>query len=71
MNLHDSAGDSGLSLGQEHALEKEITTHSIFFCLEKISWLEEPVGLQSMGSQRGNNLVTIHHQHRGLSKIYK
>ena len=30
------------------------------FCLEKISWIEEPGGLQSMGSQRvGNNLVTI------------
>ena len=39
------------SLGQEDPLEKEIATHSsIFAC--RISWMEEPGGLQSMGSHR-------------------
>ena len=32
-------------------MEKEMTTHSIIFAW-KISWTEEPVGLQSMESQR-------------------
>ena len=39
------------SLGWEDPLEKEMATHSsILAC--KISWTEEPGGLQSMGSQR-------------------
>ena len=39
------------SLGQEDALEKEMTTHSsILAC--RIPWTEEPGGLQSVGSQR-------------------
>ena len=39
------------SLGQEDALEKEMTTHSsILAC--RIPWTEEPGGLQSTGSQR-------------------
>ena len=43
------------SLGQENPLEKELTTH--FSTLAwKIPWMEEPAGLQSMGSQRvGHN----------------
>ena len=40
-----------LSLGWEDPLEKEIVTH--FSTLAwKIPWMEEPGGLQSMGSQR-------------------
>ena len=39
------------SLGQEDLLEKEMATHSSTFAW-KISWMEEPGRLQSMGSQR-------------------
>ena len=40
-----------LSLGWEHALEKEMTTHSSILAWE-IPWTEEPGGLLSMGSQK-------------------
>ena len=39
------------SLGQEDSLEKERATHSSILAW-RISWTEEPGGLQSMGSQR-------------------
>ena len=39
------------SLGQEDPLEKEMATHSSIPAW-KISWTEEPGGLQSMGPQR-------------------
>ena len=39
------------SLGWEDPLEKEMATHSSTFAW-KIPWMEEPVGLQSIGSQR-------------------
>ena len=43
------------SLGLEDPLEKEMATHSSILAW-KISWTEEPGGLQSMGSQRvGHN----------------
>ena len=42
------------SLGQEDPLEKELATHSSVLAW-KITWTEEPGGLQSMGSQRGLN----------------
>ena len=38
------------SLGQEDALEKEMTTHSSVLAW-KIPWIEEHGGLQSMGLQ--------------------
>ena len=38
------------SLGQEDLLEKEMVTHSSTLAW-KILWMEEPGGLQSMGSQ--------------------
>ena len=38
------------SLGQEDPLEKEMATHSSTLAW-KIPWMEEPDGLQSMGSQ--------------------
>ena len=44
-----------LPLGQEDPLEKEMATHSSTLDW-KIPWMEEPDGLQSMGSQRvGHN----------------
>ena len=39
------------SLGREDLLEKEMATHCSILAW-KIPWTEEPVGLQSMGSQR-------------------
>jgi len=39
------------SLGWEDLLEKEMETHSSILAW-KIPWMEEPGGLQSMGSQR-------------------
>ena len=38
------------ALGWEDPLEKGMTTHSIHAW--RIPWIEEPGGLQSMGSQR-------------------
>ena len=44
-----------LSLGQEDPLEKEMETHSSTLAW-KIPWMEEPGGLQFMGSKRvGHN----------------
>ena len=42
------------SLGQEDPLEKEMATHSIIPAW-KIPWMEEPGGLQTMGSQRAGH----------------
>ena len=39
------------SLGWEDLLEKEMATHSSILAW-KIPWMEQPGGLQSMGSQR-------------------
>ena len=39
------------SLGREDLLEKEMATHSSILAW-RITWTEEPGGLQSMGSQR-------------------
>ena len=39
------------SLGREDLLEKEMATHSSILA-RKIPWMEEPGGLQLMGSQR-------------------
>ena len=39
------------SLGQEDLLEKGMATHSSLLAW-KIPWMEEPGGLQPMGSQR-------------------
>ena len=46
------------SPGREDLLEKEMATHSSVLDWE-IPWIEEPGGLQFMGSQRvGQDLVT-------------
>ena len=43
------------SLGWEDPLEEEMATHSSIHAW-KIAWMEEPGGLQSMGTQRvGHN----------------
>ena len=44
-------GDEGLIPGLEDPLEEETATHSSILD-GKIPWIEEPGGLQSMGSQR-------------------
>ena len=50
------------SLGLEDPLEKKRATHSSILAW-RISWTEEPGGLQSMGSQRvGHYLVTKQQQ---------
>ena len=46
-----NAGDTGLSLGQEDPLEKEMATHSCILSWE-IAQTGEPGGLQSMRLQR-------------------
>ena len=49
------------SLGQEGPLRKEMAIHSSILAW-KIPWMEEPGGLQSMGSQRvGHNWATNTH----------
>ena len=42
------------SLGEEDSLEKEMAPHSRTLAW-KIPWMEEPGGLQSMGSQRAGH----------------
>ena len=57
-NLPVNAEDMGLTLGQEDPLEKEMAIHSSMLAWE-IPWIEEPGGLQLMGSQRvGHDLAT-------------
>ena len=43
--------DTGLIPGSEDLLEEEMAPHSSILA-GRISWTEEPGGLQSMGSQR-------------------
>ena len=51
------------SLGQGEPLEKEMATHSSILAW-RIPWIEEPGGLQSMGSQRvRHDWVTKHTPH--------
>ena len=47
------------SLGWEDPLEKEMVTHSSIF-LWRIPWMEEPGGLQSMGSQTVDTTEQLH-----------
>ena len=48
-----NAGDLGLIPGLGRPLEKEMATHSSTLAW-KISWMEEPGRLQSMGSQESD-----------------
>ena len=50
-NLPANAGDTGSSLGREDALEEEMATYSSTLARE-IPRIEDPGGLQCMGSQR-------------------
>ena len=50
-NLPADAGDAGSIPGLGRSLEKEMATHSSILAW-KISWTEEPGGLQSMGSRK-------------------
>ena len=45
------------SLSQEDPLEEEMATHSSILAW-KIPWTEEPVGLQSMESQKSHIYMT-------------
>ena len=47
------------SLGGDDLLEKEMATHSSTLAW-KISWMEEPGRLQSMGSQRIDTTEQLH-----------
>ena len=51
------------SLGQEDPLEEEMATHSSILAW-RISWSEEPGGLQTMGKDRvrhdSSDLVSLH-----------
>jgi len=50
------------SLGQEDPLEKEMTTYSSILAW-RISWTEEPAGLQSMESQESDTTQRLNHDH--------
>ena len=58
------------SLGQKDPLEKEMAIHSSILAW-RIPWMEEPGGLQSMGSQSRTRLsnVFIFYVHTYVSKI--
>ena len=53
----ESAGNSG-DLGQENPLEKGMATHSSIPAW-RIPWTEEPGGLQSMGSGKGDTTAGL------------
>ena len=55
------------SLGQEDPLEKEIATHSSILAWE-IPWIEEPGGLQSMGSQEFSFILVYNKIKRKVDK---
>ena len=58
-------------LGWEDPLEKEMATHSSILAW-RISWGEEPDGLQTMGLQESDTTWRLnHHHHHDVSmKIY-
>ena len=57
------AEDTGLILGLEDPLEKEVATHSSILVWE-IPWTEEPGRPQFMGSQRVRHDLVTEQQHR-------
>ena len=59
-NLPANAGgtrDVGSIMGWEDPLEEEMATHSSFLAW-KISWTEEPGGLESMGVQKNQTRLS-------------
>ena len=59
------AGDMGLTLGREDALEKEMAMHSSIL-VWRIPWTEEPARLQSLGLQRLRHDCATEHAHTWL-----
>ena len=51
-----------LSLGQEDPLEDDVATHFSILAW-RISWIEEPGGLWSPGSQRVRQGLATKHKH--------
>ena len=47
------------TLGQEDPLEKEMAIHSSTLA-QKIQWMEEPGGLQSMGCKESDTTEQLH-----------
>ena len=62
-NLPANVGDVSQSVGWEDPLEEEMATHSNILAW-RISWTEEPGGLQAMGLQKSrtqlSNQTTTH-----------
>ena len=56
------------SLGQEDTLEEEMATHSSILAW-RITWTEEPGGLQSLGSQRIRHTLAARQQHEQIFDI--
>ena len=54
------------SLGWEDPLEKEMATHSSVLAW-RIPWMEEPGGLQSMGSKESDTTEQLHFHFRVTS----
>ena len=54
-NLPANAGDSGSTPGWEYPLEEGMATHASILAW-RISWTEDPGGIQSMVSQRVGRL---------------
>ena len=52
-----NTGDVSQSLGREDPLEEEMATHSNFLAW-RISWTEEPGGLQSTGLQKSRTQLS-------------
>ena len=52
-----SAGDLGLMAGGEDPLEKRMATHSSILAWQT-PWTEEPGGLESTGSQKGQTQLS-------------
>ena len=66
-----NAGDAdvGWSLGQEDPLEEGLATHSSILA-RRIPWIEEPGGLQSLGSQMSIfRLFSIIDYYKTLSRV--
>ena len=64
------AGDVTLILSCEDPLKKEMATHSSILAWE-IPWIEEPGGLQFMGSQKRHSLATKQQQHHVKHTLFK
>ena len=61
-NLPTNARDVVLSLGQEDPLEEDMATHSSILAW-RVPCTEEPVEIQSIGSQRVRYDLVTEHSH--------